>query len=60
LLLLRKQVFKLNFSQVSLGYRHLGVNTQAQTRGEKKERKKSRGVGRWGVAQPAVRILKFG
>jgi hypothetical protein len=48
LLLLKKTSFQICFNQVSLRCRHLGVNTQAQTR--EKERAK------W---QTATGILKF-
>jgi ribosome assembly protein YihI (activator of Der GTPase) len=36
----KKTSFQTYFNQVSLGFRHSMVNTLAQTRGEKKKRKK--------------------
>jgi hypothetical protein len=52
----KKTSFQTYFNQVSLGCRHSGVNTLAQTTvGEKKERKK-----REALLQPAAGILKFG
>jgi hypothetical protein len=48
----KKTSFQTYFNQVSLGFRHSMVNTLAQTRGEKKKRKK-------GGPQPAAGILEF-
>jgi hypothetical protein len=46
----KKNSFQTYFNHISLGYRHSGINTLAQTRGGEKR----------GQAQPTAKILKFG